>query len=70
MRQVLLVAALDERQLIGELIQSLTQPGHIAVPEDAQRGRDQPGPLPIGHAVLGGKKLHDGLGGGEPDRLA
>ena len=70
MRQVLLVAALDERQLIGQLIKSLTQPGHIAVPEDAQRGRDQPGPLPIGHAVLGGNKLHHGLRGGEPNRLS
>ena len=68
-RDVLLVAALDERQFVGQLIEGLTQPGDVSVPEDAQRGGHQAAPGTVGEAVLGGEVFHDGLRGGEPDRL-
>ncbi len=68
-RDVLLVAALDERQLVGQLIEGLTQSGDVSVSEDAQRGGHQAAPGTVGEAVLGGEVFDDGLGGGEPDRL-
>ena len=70
MRHVLFVAALDERQLIGQFIESLAQAGHVAVPEDPQRGGDEAAPHAVGDAVLGGKIFDDRLSGGQPDGLA
>ena len=43
--QRLLVAALDERHRLAELVQGLAQAGHVAVAEDAQGGGDQPAAL-------------------------
>ena len=63
----LLVAALDERQVAGVLVEGLPEPGDIAVTEDAQRGRDEPAPFAVGDAVLPGQVAHEGLGRGEPN---
>ena len=65
--QGLLVTALDERHHVAELVQGLAEPGHVAVPEDAQGRGDQPAALAVGHRVLPGQVGHDGLGDGEPD---
>jgi hypothetical protein len=62
--QGLLVAALDERHRVAELVQGLAEAGHVAVAEDAQGGRDQPAALAVGHRVLPGQVGHDGLGDG------
>ena len=40
--QGLLVAALDERHRLGELVQRLAEAGDVAVAEDAEGRRDQP----------------------------
>src|SRR3954454_13237752 len=66
----LLVAALDERQVTAELVQCLTQPSHVSVAEDSQRGRDQPTPMPVGHRILPGQVRDDGLGHGQPYRAS
>jgi hypothetical protein len=47
--QGLLVAALDERQGVGVLVQRLAEAGDVAVAEDAQGGGDQPAALAVGH---------------------
>ena len=58
--ECLLIAALDERQRVAELIQCLAESGHIAVAEDPQRGRDQPGAV-IRHRILPGQVRNEGL---------
>ena len=65
--QCLLVAALDERQVVGVLVERLPKPGDIAMAKDAQRGRDEPAPFAVGDAVLLGQVAHEGLGGSEPN---
>src|SRR5262245_65497806 len=66
---VLLVAALDKRQLVRQFVEGLAQSGHVAVPENAQGRWDEPAPRSVGQAVLGGKEFHDRLRGGQADRL-
>ena len=65
--QCLLVAALDEWQVVGVLVEGLPEPGDIAVAKDAQCGRDEPAPFAVGDAVLLGQVAHEGLGGSEPN---
>ena len=65
--QSLLVAALDERHHLGELVQRLAQPGHVAMTEDAQGGRDQPASLAIGDRVLPGQVGDHRLRDGQPN---
>ena len=67
--QGLLVAALDERHHVAELVQRLAEPGHVAVPEDAQGGGNQPAALAVSDRVLPGQERHDGLGDGQPHGL-
>ena len=65
--QGLLVAALDERHRLVQLVQGLAQAGHVAVAEDAQGGGDQPAALAVGDGVLPGQVGHDRLGDGQSD---
>ena len=68
--QRLLIAALNERQRVAELVQRLTQPGHVSVAEDPQRGRNQPATMPIGHRILPGDVCNQGLRNGQPHRAS
>ena len=60
--QGLLVAALDERHPVVELVEGLAHAGDVAVAEDAEGGRDEPAAVAVGHRVLGGQEPDDGLG--------
>src|SRR2546423_508375 len=63
--QGLLVAALDERHRVAELVECLAEAGDVAVAEDAQRGRDEPAALTVGNRVLLRQVRDEGLRDGE-----
>ena len=70
MHERLLIAALNERQRVAELIQCLAQPGHVSVAEDPQRSRDQPTAMPVRHRILPGQVRDEGLRNGQPHRTS
>jgi hypothetical protein len=63
----LLVAALDEGQLVLVLVERLPDARDVAVPEDAEHRGDQALPAAVAHARLRCQVAHDGLGGGQRD---
>ena len=65
MHHRLLVAGLVVGQISPALLQRLPQTAHVAVPEDAEDGRDQPPPLTVEFAVLNRQKLYESLPHGQ-----
>jgi hypothetical protein len=68
--QPLLVAALDERQIVGVLVQRLSESGDVAVAEDPQRSGDQATAVAVRDAVLPRQVEDQGLGRCEAQRAA
>src|SRR3954453_9877573 len=66
--QTLLVATLDERHRLRELIQGLPEDGDVAVTKDAESRRDQPAAYTGGDGVVaievGDDRLRDGQADG------
>ena len=65
MHHRLLVAGLVVGQIRPALLQRLPEAAHVAVPEDAEDGGDQPPPLTVEFAVLNRQKLHESLRHGQ-----
>src|SRR5699024_10528978 len=65
--QRLLVAALDERDLVGVLRERLAEAGHIAVAEDSGCGRNESLTVVVEDGVLAAQELDDGLGHRQSD---
>jgi len=62
----LLVAGLVVGQELGVLVQSLTDPGDVAMAENAKTGGEEPVLAAVPLHVLGGQEADQGLGHREP----
>src|SRR5438309_10508490 len=56
---------LHERHDLAQLVERLPEAGHVAMPENAESGRDKAAPVPVGFGVLPRQIGNDGLRDGE-----
>ena len=65
----LLVVAAVGRQLVLDRLERLAKRRHVAMAEDREDAREDRHVLAVDPRPLREQPLHDGLGGGQPDRL-
>ena len=65
--EALFVSSLDERKLVAVLVEGLSEPGNVAVAENAKSSGDKALTLAVCHRVLVGDVANNCLRHGEAD---